>query len=121
MHGEIFPNIHVYAWCICKVILKDFENASIVLLILAVRILDISEKNICELKSTDSLLNHNTKAETSTPVINIIHNEFKRYPEFNRRKIFIRYNIISGKKPQRPSKCCWLAFICTKIAVTSSL
>ena len=80
-----------------------------------------------ELKSTSSLLNFDTKAEASTPVINVIHDEFKRYSEFNKtkvwgRQIFIRYNMIFGKKHQKPSKCCWFAFICTKtVGVTSLL
>ena len=83
-------------------------------------------KNIFELKSTSSLLNFDTKTEASTPVINVIHDEFKRYPEFNKTKvweqqIFIRYNMISGKKHQKPRICCWFAFICTKTAVVTSL
>ena len=56
-------------------ILKDFENTSLVLLVLTLRIQDISAKNIFELKSTVSLLNFNTKTETSTPVINVIQNK----------------------------------------------
>ena len=63
-----------------------------------------------ELKSTPSLLNFDTKTEASTPVINVIHEEFKLYSEFNKskvwgRQILIRYNMISGKKHQKPSKC----------------
>ena len=92
-----YSNLWVYN------ILKDFENASLVLLLLTLRIQDISKKNTFELKSTASLLNFDTKSETSTPVINGIHNEFKRYSESNKtkvwgRQIFIRYNMISGKK-----------------------
>ena len=106
-------------------ILKDFEN-SLVLLLLTLRIHDISTNNIFELKSTSSLLNFDTKTEASTPVINVIHEVFKRYPEFNKtkvwgREIFMRYNMISGKKHQKPSKCCWFAFICTKTAAVTSL
>ena len=56
-------------------ILKDFENTSLVLLVLTLRIQDISAKKSFELKSTVSLLNFNTKAETSTPVINVIQNK----------------------------------------------
>ena len=101
-------------------ILKDFANPSLVLLLITLRI--HIGKNIFELKSTTSLLNFDTKTEASTPVINVIHDEFKRYPEFNKpkvwgRQIFIRYNMIPGKKHQKPSKCCWFAFICTKTVV----
>ena len=108
-----------------KYILKDFENASLVLLLPTLGIHDIG-KNIFELKSTSSLLNFDTKTEASTPTINVIQDEFQRYPEFNKtkvwgRQIFIRYNMISGKKHQKPSKCCWFAFICTKTAVVTSL
>ena len=86
----------------------------------------IYRQNIFELKSTSSLLNFDTKTEASTPTSNVIHDEFQRYPEFNKtkvwgRQIFIRYNMISGKKHQKPSKCCWFAFICTKTAVVTSL
>ena len=107
-------------------ILKDFENASLVLLHLTLKIHDISEKIFLNWKVWLVCLTSTPKTYTSTPVINGIHNEFKRYPEFNKTKvwgwpIFIRYNMISGKKHQKPSKCCWFAFICTKTAVVTSL
>ena len=100
----------------CFCILKDFKNASLDLLLLTLRIHDILAKNIFELKSTSSLLNFDAKTEASTPVINVIHDEFKRHPEFNKTKvlgwqIFIRYNMISGNKHQKSGKCCWFAFI----------
>ena len=51
-------------------------------------------KNIFELKSTiSSLLNFSTNTETSTPVTNVKHNEFKRYPEFNKKQIMGTENI----------------------------
>ena len=71
---------------------KDFENASLVLLLLTLRIHDIG-KSIFELKSTFSLLNFDTKIEASTLVINVIHDEFKRYPEFNKTKSMGTANI----------------------------
>ena len=86
----------------------------------------IYRQNIFELKCTSSLLNFDTKPEAATPIISVIHEEFKRYQEFNKtkvwgRQLFIRYNMISGKEHQKPSKCCWFDFICTKTEVVTSL